>query len=102
MGCSFGGQSGPRMAGLTQPSRMPRSITDSGSARGGTISATGRPRSVTTTLSPEAASRTYSLSLFLRVLRPTVFISGEVAAGGCFVNLSRAGRVCAGEHGGPA
>ena len=38
-----------------QPSRMPRSMTDSGSRRGGTISATGRPRSVMTTVSPAAA-----------------------------------------------
>src|SRR5436190_20262333 len=40
--------------------------------RGGLISATGRPRSVMTTVSPAAAARTYSLSLFLRVFRPTV------------------------------
>src|SRR3984957_16816167 len=38
---------------------------------GGPISATTRSRSVTRTVSPPAASRTYSLSLFLSVLRPT-------------------------------
>ena len=38
---------------------------------GGPISATTRSRSVTRTVSPPAASRTYSLNLFLSVLRPT-------------------------------
>jgi hypothetical protein len=38
---------------------------------GGPISATTRSRSVTKIVSPPAASRTYSLSLFLSVLRPT-------------------------------
>jgi hypothetical protein len=38
---------------------------------GGPISATTRSRSVTRTVSPPAASRTYSLNLFFRVLRPT-------------------------------
>src|SRR5215207_9001676 len=49
-GLPFGGQSGPRTAGLIQPSRMPRSMTDSGFGRGGLISATTRPRSVMTTV----------------------------------------------------
>jgi hypothetical protein len=39
-------------AGISHPSRMPRPMTDSGFGLGGTISATARPRSVTTTLSP--------------------------------------------------
>src|SRR5207237_2592143 len=47
-------------------------MIDSDSRRGGTISATTRPRSVTTTVSPAAASRTYSLSLFFRTFSPTV------------------------------
>jgi hypothetical protein len=51
-------------AGLIQPSRTPRSMIDPGSRRGGTISATMRLRSVMTTVSPAAAKRTYSLSLF--------------------------------------
>src|SRR5215216_5200051 len=72
-GLPSGGQSGPRTAGVIQPSRMPRSITLSFFGRlGGLISAMGRPRSVMTTVSPAAAARTYSLSLFLSVLRPTV------------------------------
>src|SRR6202453_859586 len=37
---------------------------------GGPISATTRSRSVTRTVSPPAASRIYSLNLFLSVLRP--------------------------------
>src|SRR3982074_1262362 len=74
-GLPFGGQSGPRTAGLIQPSRTPRSMTLSCSCcRGGTISATTRLRSVTTTVSPAAARRIYSLSLFFRILRPTVGI----------------------------
>ncbi|MEO8604732.1 MAG: GTP-binding protein [bacterium] len=40
-------------------------------SRGGDGSATTRSRSVTNTVSPRAARRTYSLSLFLRTLRPT-------------------------------
>src|SRR3954451_4015081 len=62
-------------AGVIHPSRIPRSRTDSRPpSRGGTISATGRPRSVMTIVSPEAAARTYSLSLFFRVFNPTVFM----------------------------
>src|SRR3954470_14969268 len=49
-------------------------MSEPGLGRGGTISATGRPRSVTTIVSPEAAARTYLLGLFLRVLRPKVRI----------------------------
>jgi hypothetical protein len=48
---------------------MPRSMADSTGRRGGTISATARP--VMTTVSPAAARRSYSLSPFLRILRPT-------------------------------
>src|SRR5437763_8038929 len=70
------------VAGLSHPSRMPRSSkaerdrpSPAGMSRwGGLISAIGRPRSVMTTVSPAAAMRTYSLSLFLSALRPTVVI----------------------------
>ena len=67
---------------LIQPSRTPRSMTGyGGSACGGTISATARPRSVMTTVSPAAASRTYSLSLFLGFYRPTAFAFSSVQRG---------------------
>lgn len=48
---------------------------------GGTSSATTRSRSVTRTVSPLSASRTYSLSLFLRTLSPTAFMAHNVAPG---------------------
>src|SRR5947209_9293291 len=87
-----GGGGGPcRFAGVIQPSRMPRSRMDSLSgclwADWGAFSSTStRPRSVTCTVSPLAAIRTYSLSLFLSTLRPTVFMDGNVASGSYFVN----------------
>ena len=48
---------------------------------GGTISATTRSRSVTNTVSPCSARRTYSLSLFFRTFKPTAFIRTNVASG---------------------
>jgi len=62
--------------GVIQPWRKASSKSASESiglreGLGGPISATTRSRSVTKTVSPPAASRTYSLSLFLSVLRPT-------------------------------
>lgn len=69
------GVPGGVVAGVSQPSRTPRARnSSSGSARpgcGGTSSATTRSRSVTSTVSPAAAARTYSLSLFFSTLRPT-------------------------------
>src|SRR5271170_4857879 len=70
---------GPRpieSGGVIQPWRKASNnrASDSTELRvglGGPISATTRSRSVTRTVSPPAASRTYSLSLFLSVLRPT-------------------------------
>jgi hypothetical protein len=47
---------------------------------GGTISATTRSRSVTSTVSPRSARRTYSLSLFFRTFRPTAFMRTNVAS----------------------
>ena len=75
---------GPRpieIGGVIQPCRKASnsSASDSIEVRvgpGGPISATTRSRSVTRTVSPPAASRTYSLSLFFRVLRPTERING--------------------------
>src|SRR5258708_8687024 len=79
-GLRGGGEPSRIFAGVIQPSRTPRSSTDStlsGSCRGGTISATTRLRSVITTVSPLAAKRTYSLRLFLRGFRPTVVIAAK-------------------------
>ena len=53
---------------------------------GGTISATARPRSVTITVSPVAASRMSSLSLFFKVLRPTVCMGPNVASSDYRIN----------------
>src|SRR5439155_2403187 len=50
-------------------------------ACGGTISATTRSRSVIKTVSPPAARRTYSLSLFLSTFRPTERMGTNVATG---------------------
>src|SRR5437867_586405 len=71
-----GGPSAPPNGGVTQPRRTASARTPSASAglrpaRGGTNSATTRSRSVISTVSPPAAIRTYSLSLFLSNLRPT-------------------------------
>src|SRR5664280_3380473 len=72
-----GGGSRPiKIGGVIQPWRQApdHSASDSNGLRvglGGPISATTRSRSVTRTVSPPAARRTYSLSLFLSVLRPT-------------------------------
>src|SRR5262249_26856607 len=58
------------------------SVTDSPRpAVGGLISATMRSRSVTSTVSPRATSRMYSLSLFFSTLRPTARTAFKVASG---------------------
>src|SRR5215212_8217994 len=73
----FGRGGGPDAVGrVIEPSRTIRAITGSDSQSrwstvGGRSSATTRSRSVTSTVSPASARRTYSLSLFLRTLRPT-------------------------------
>ena len=71
-----GGPPAAIAGGDTQPSRT--ASASNGSAKnalrpacGGTNSATTRSRSVTSTVSPPAAMRTYSLSLFFSTLRPT-------------------------------
>jgi hypothetical protein len=56
---------------------------------GGTIWATTRSRSVTRTVSPRSARRTYSLSLFFRTFNPTAFMSSRVASSSYLVNLVR-------------
>src|SRR5438046_4719011 len=59
-------------AGFSHPSRTPRSSNGVTLDRGGPISATGRSRSVMMIVSPAAARRTYSESLFFSLFRPTV------------------------------
>ena len=75
-GLRAGGSLSGRAGGVIQPWRTasankasPRSRPRP--ARGGTISATTRSRSVTKTVSPLAAKRTYSLSLFFNTFNPT-------------------------------
>jgi len=80
------------LGGLIHPSRTAsaRNASDRNALRpgcGGPSSATTRSRSVTSTVSPLAASLTYSLSLFLSTLRPTARIRHKVATGSYFVNL---------------
>src|SRR5450759_3267950 len=75
-GLRAGGPRPTEIGGVIQPCRNASSNSASDSIElraglGGPISATTRSRSVTRTVSPPAASRTYSLSLFLSVLRPT-------------------------------
>ena len=65
-----------REGGVIQPWRAASASKASASTglllfSGGTSSATTRSRSVTSTVSPCAARRTYSLSLFLRTFKPT-------------------------------
>src|SRR4051795_10312203 len=87
-------------AGVIHPSRIPRSRTDSRPpSRGGTISATGRPRSVMTIVSPAAAARTYSLSLFFRAFKPTIFIGRRWLPEATLSIESGAGRISGGEDG---
>ncbi len=74
-GLRGGGPTAGRAGGVIQPCRT--ASASKASARsglrlfcGGTSSATTRSRSVTSTVSPLAARRTYSLSLFLRTFNP--------------------------------
>src|ERR1700694_4412214 len=112
-GVRWGGPRPTEIGGVIQPCRkasINRASASSGLrlGLGGPISATTRSRSVTRTVSPPAASRTYSLSLFLRVLRPTeritqcsyqrlpcqtivFYLSGENAV---FRSLRRARPIC--------
>ena len=85
-GLRGGGVDAARAGGVIQPLRTASDSKASANtgllvAWGGTISATTRSRSVTRTVSPPSARRTYSLSLFFRTFRPTAFISVNVASG---------------------
>ena len=71
--------------GVIHPWRMASASNASASSgllplSGGTISATTRSRSVTRTVSPRSAKRTYSLSLFFRTFNPTARIANRVAS----------------------
>ena len=85
-GLRGGGPEALRTGGVIQPWRT--ASASKASARsglrlfsGGTSSATTRSRSVTSTVSPCAARRTYSLSLFLRTFNPTALMGSNVASG---------------------
>ena len=85
-GLRGGGVDAANAGGVIQPLRTASASNASASTgllvvSGGTISATTRSRSVTSTVSPPSARRTYSLSLFFRTFRPTAFISTNVASG---------------------
>ena len=71
-----------KTGGVNQPLRTASASTASARAgllvsRGGPSSATIRSRSVTRTVSPDAATRTYSLSLFFRAFMPTALMNGR-------------------------
>ena len=75
------------VGGVIHPCRMASASKASASRgllllSGGTISATTRSRSVTSTVSPRSAKRTYSLSLFFRTFNPTALMAIMVASGG--------------------
>src|SRR5215470_16163742 len=85
-GLRGGGLDAASAGGVIQPLRTASESKASASSgllvlSGGTISATTRSRSVTKTVSPRSASRTYSLSLFFRTLSPTAFMRINVASG---------------------
>ena len=91
-----GGPAGDRAGGVIQPLRT--ASASNASARSGlrffwagASSATTRSRSVTNTVSPLSARRTYSLSLFLRTFSPTARIGGKVASGSYHVKSWAAG-----------
>src|SRR5207247_4167793 len=85
-GLRGGGVDAASAGGVIQPLRTASASNASASTgllvvSGGTISATMRSRSVTKTVSPPAARRTYSLSLFLSTFRPTERMGTNVATG---------------------
>jgi len=85
-GLRGGGPAPGRAGGVIHPWRTASASKASASSGlrflwGGASSATTRSRSVTSTVSPLAARRTYSLSLFLRTFRPTALIDSNVASG---------------------
>jgi putative ABC transport system substrate-binding protein len=88
-GLRGGGPDAASAGGVIQPLRTASESRASASTgllvlSGGTSSATTRSRSVTNTVSPCSARRTYSLSLFFRTFKPTAFTSTNVAPGSYF------------------
>jgi len=86
IGLRGGGVGEASVGGVIQPWRTASASKASASTgllvlSGGTISATTRSRSVTNTVSPCSAKRTYSLSLFFRTFKPTAFMANNVASG---------------------
>ena len=84
-GLRGGGVGDASTGGVIQPCRTASASSASASTglrvlSGGTISATTRSRSVTSTVSPRSAKRTYSLSLFFRTFNPTAFMMNRVAS----------------------
>src|SRR5258706_1353310 len=84
-GLRGGGVGDANAGGVIQPWRTASASNASASTglrvcSGGTISATTRSRSVTSTVSPRSAIRTYSLNLFFRTFNPTAFISNRVTS----------------------
>ena len=85
-GLRGGGVDAASTGGVIQPLRTASDSNASDSTgllvlSGGTSSATTRSRSVTRTVSPRSARRTYSLSLFLRTFKPTALMANNVASG---------------------
>jgi len=89
-----GGPPDGMLGGVIQPCRTASASTASANIGlrlfwGGDNSATTRSRSVTSTVSPCSASRTYSLSLFFSTFRPTALIKSNVASGSYLCQVSR-------------
>ena len=84
---SVGGISKPDR---TAPARKASVRTGLRVSLGGPSSATTRPRSVTRIVSPDAASRTYSLNRLFRSLMPTDLMCPSVAPSSYLINPHRA------------
>ena len=90
-GAGRGGSPTSSAGGVNQPLRTASASCMSARigllvSRGGPISATTRSRSVTRTVSPDDASRTYSLRRLLSILIPTDLMYYKVATSGYLVN----------------
>jgi ABC transporter substrate binding protein len=98
MGLRGGGVDAASAGGVIQPLRTASESRASASTgllvlSGGTISATTRSRSVTSTVSPRSASRTYSLSLFFKTFKPTAFTIVNVASSSSLCQAGYSDRV---------
>ena len=98
-----GGPDAASVGGLRTPDRT--ASAKNASARiglraslSGPNSATTRSRSVTSTVSPDAASRTYSLNRLFSTLIPTDRMDCKVATNSYFVNLHSVSRVTDAPH----